>query len=54
MQINKMTKEELIYSIETFEKLLEDKIRLRTYKNWTIGAFVNHLAKLKKELKIRG
>ena len=43
MQINKMTKDQL-----------ENKVRIRTYKNWTIGAFVNHLAKLKQELKIRG
>ena len=54
MQINKMTKEQLIYSIETFENLLQNKVRIRTYKNWTIGAFVNHLAKLKQELKTRG
>ena len=54
MQIKKMTKEELIYSIETFEKLLEDKIRIRTFKSWTIGVFIVHLAKLKQELKTRG
>ena len=54
MQIKKLTKEQLIHSIDTFEKILENKIRIRTYKNWTIGAFVNHLAKLKQELKIRG
>ena len=54
MQIKKLTKEELIYSIETFEKLLENKIRIRTFKSWTIGVFIVHLAKLKQELKIRG
>ena len=54
MQIKKLTKEQLIYSIDTFEKLLENKIRIRTFKSWTIGVFIVHLAKLKKELKIRG
>jgi len=54
MQIKKLTKEQLIYSIETFEKLLENKIRIRTFKSWTIGVFIVHLAKLKQELKTRG
>jgi len=54
MQIKKLTKEQLIYSIDTFEKLLENKIRIRTFKSWTIGVFIVHLAKLKQELKTRG
>ena len=54
MQIKKLTKDQLIHSIETFENLLENKVRIRTFKNWTIGAFVNHLSKLKQELKTRG
>ena len=54
MQINKMTKDQLIHSIETFENLLENKVRIRTFKSWTIGVFIVHLAKLKQELKTRG
>ena len=49
-----MTKEQLEFSIETTENLLHNRARIRRFKDWTIGAFVNHLAKLKQELKTRG
>ena len=54
MKIEKLTKQELIDKIVDYENLLNDKPRLKKYSNFTIGAFINHLAKLKTELLKRG
>jgi hypothetical protein len=54
MKIEKLTKQELINKIVDYENLLNDKQRLKRYSNFTIGAFINHLAKLKTELLKRG
>jgi len=54
MKIEKLTKQELIDKIVDYENLLNDKQRLKRYSNFTIGAFINHLAKLKTELLKRG
>ena len=54
MKIEKLTKQELIDKIVDYENLLNDKQRLKRYSNFTIGAFINHLAKLKIELLKRG
>jgi hypothetical protein len=54
MKMNKMTKQELINSITEYEMLINNKAKIRKFKNFTIGAFIVHLAKLKQELKNRG
>ena len=54
MKIEKLTKQELIDKIVDYENLLNDKQRLKRYSNFTIGAFINHLAKLKNQLLKRG
>ena len=54
MKIEKLTKQELIDKIVDYENLLNNKQRLKRYSNFTIGAFINHLAKLKTELLKRG
>jgi len=54
MKIEKLNKQELIDKIVDYENLLNNKQRLKRYSNFTIGAFINHLAKLKTELLKRG
>jgi hypothetical protein len=54
MKMKRMTKQELIDSITEYETLLNNKAKIRKFKNFTIGAFIVHLAKLKQELKTRG
>ena len=54
MKIKRMTKQELIDSITEYETLINNKAKIRKFKNYTIGAFIVHLAKLKQELKNRG
>ena len=49
--MKRMTKQELIESITEYETLLNNKAKIRKFKNFTIGAFIVHLAKLKQELK---
>ena len=53
MKMKNMTKQELINSIVDYENILNDSIKLKRYSRFTIGAFINHLAKLKQELKNR-
>ncbi len=54
MKMKNMTKQELINSIVDYENILNDSIKLKRYSKFTIGAFINHLAKLKQELLNRG
>jgi hypothetical protein len=54
MKIEKLNKQELIDKIVDYENLLNNKQRLKRYSKFTIGAFINHLAKLKIELLKRG
>jgi hypothetical protein len=54
MKMKQMNKQELIDSITEYETLLNNKAKIRKFKDFTIGAFIVHLAKLKQELKTRG
>ena len=48
-----MTKQQLINSISKAEKLLDSKKWIRSQSKFWIGVYVNHLAKLRQELKGR-
>ena len=54
MKMTKMNKQELLASIKEYENLLNNTQKLKRYSNFTVGAFINHLAKLKNELLKRG
>lgn len=53
MKIEKMTKKQLIENIEKAEKLLDNKKWIRSQTKFWVGVYVNHLAKLRQELKGR-
>ena len=54
MKIQKMSKEDLINSIEKAENLLNNKRWVKQQTKFWIGVYINHLAKNRNELKNRG
>lgn len=54
MKIEKMSKEDLINSIEKANNLLNNKRWVKQQTKFWIGVYINHLAKLRTELKQRG
>jgi hypothetical protein len=54
MKINKMSKDDLIKNIEKAENLLNNKRWIKQTTKFWLGVYVNHLAKLRAELKKRG
>ena len=54
MKINKMSKDELIKSIEKAENLLNNRRWIKQNTKFWIGVYINHLAKLRNELLKRG
>ena len=54
MKINKMSKNDLIKNIEKAENLLNNKRWIKQTTKFWLGVYVNHLAKLRAELKKRG
>ena len=53
-KITKMSKDDLIKSIEKAENLLNNKRWIKQQTKFWIGVYINHLAKLRIELKKRG
>ena len=54
MKIEKMSKDDLIKSIEKANNLLNNKRWVKQQTKFWIGVYINHLAKLRTELKQRG
>ena len=54
MKITKMSREDLINSIEKADNLLNNKRWVKQQTKFWIGVYINHLAKLRNELKNRG
>jgi hypothetical protein len=54
MKIQKMSKDDLIKNIEKAENLLNNKRWIKQQTKFWIGVYINHLAKLRTELKNRG
>ena len=53
-KITNMSKDDLIKSIEKAENLLNNKRWIKQQTKFWIGVYINHLAKLRIELKKRG
>ena len=53
-KLTKMSKDDLIKNIEKAENLLNNKRWIKQQTKFLIGVYINHLAKLRIELKKRG
>ena len=53
-KITNMSKDDLIKSIEKAENLLNNKRWIKQNTKFWLGVYINHLAKLRAELKKRG
>ena len=53
-KITKMSKDDLIKSIEKAENLLNNKRWIKQNTKFWLGVYINHLAKLRAELKEGG
>jgi hypothetical protein len=53
MKIKNMTKKQLIENIEKAENLINNKRWVKSQTKFWVGVYVNHLAKLRQELKGR-
>ena len=53
-KITKMSRDDLIKSIEKAENLLNNKRWIKQNTKFWLGVYINHLAKLRAELKRRG
>ena len=53
-KLTKMSKDDLIKSIEKAENLLNNKRWIKQNTKFWLGVYINHLAKLRNELLKRG